>query len=440
MPVADAHPEPSSPEDGGAVRLSPEGHDPNSTERDPVRGPLRRLLIWFFLAQLGVFLAIGAVGGILLPLQVEEFDPADKTANLALITVVGAVAGLVVPPLAGVLSDRTRSRLGRRAPWLLAGAALGAASLVVLRGAGDLAGLTGLAVTYLLLLAGLNLMLGPFAAVLPDRVPRGVRGRFSAAGGLGVLLGMLGGQAVGSAFSDAPFAGHCLLAVLVVLGAAGFVRFNPDHPNQDDPRPALPWATFLRGFWVSPRAHPDFAFGFAGRLLTFIGYYLVNGYQLYLLQDYIGLGDDAVDWVPLFAGIALVTTVISTVVGGTVSDRLGRRKPVVIVSGVLIGLSLIGPWMLPSVTGFGVYAALAGLGFGAYMSVDQALLSEVLPSAQDSGKDLGVLNIAVALPQLIAPGVAGVIATSWGYAALFPIGLAASVAGAAAVLAIRSVR
>jgi MFS family permease len=87
------------------------------------------------------------------------------------------------------------------------------------------------------------------------------------------------------------------------------------------------------------------------------------------------------------------------------------------------------------------YSFVGGLGFGAYMSVDGALMSEVLPSKVDFGKDLGVLNIAATLPQTLGPAIAGAIVLIFhGYAALFPIGAVIAILGAIAVIPIKSVR
>lgn len=423
---------------GRAARcLSPEGHDPDSTERIRVTGRLRRLLVWFGLAQLGANLALGAAGSVLIPLQLQSFDPGNKAGNLAFVTIGGAVAAIIVPPVVGLLSDRTRGRYGKRAPWVLGGAILGAAGLVAL---GASSALLGILVAYMVVSVGLNVYLSAFLAVLPDRVPRGVRGLFSSVSGVGLLVGVLGGQGFGALFAAAPLAGYVVLAGVAAGFAVGFVLLNPDLPNLEEPRPHLQWRDGLRSFWVSPVAYPDFALGFTGRLLIFISYYLVSTYQLYLLEDYLQLGDKAVRWISIFAGISLAATLVSIVVGGPLSDRLGRRKPLVAISGSLIALSFVGPWVWPSLGGFFVYSIIGGLGFGAYLAVDQALLSEVLPSRDANGRELGILNIAIALPTAVAPALAGLLVSVWGYVSLFPVALVLALAGALIVLRIRSVR
>jgi MFS family permease len=420
-----------------APRLSPEGHDPLSTELVKVTGRLRRLLVWYGLASLGVYLALGAVAGVLLPLQIQGIDPAHKAGNLALVAAVGAIGGLLTQPIAGLLSDRTRGRLGRRAPWMLVGALVAAASMTVL---GLLDTLAGVVLTNLLVVVGLNLYQGPKSAVMPDRVPRRARGLFSAVGGLGVIVGTLGGSILGAVFATNLVAGYVVLAVVIAVAAGGFVLFNPDHDNRGEPRSPLRAGMLVRTFWVNPRRHPDFAFGFLGRLLTFAGYYLVSTFTLYLMQDYIGLGAGAVAMVPVLALTSMVATLVSTFIGGPLSDRTGRRKPAAIVAGLLIAAGFVAPWVLPTMTGMLIYAVLAGLGFGSYLAVDQALLSEVLPTTEDNGRYLGVLNIAVTGPQAIGAALAGVIVSGLGYAALFPIGVVIAAAGALAILPIKSVR
>ena len=422
---------------GVAPRLSPEGHDPLSNEPVRVTGRLRRLLVWTGVASVASFLSLGAVGGVLLPLQIQFIDPENKAASLALVTVVGALAGLVVQPVAGLLSDRTRSRIGRRFPWLLAGSLVTAGSMAVLGFVGTVA---GIALVFVVLSIGLSLNQGPAAAILPDRVPRRARGLFSAVGGLGVIFGSLGGATLGAFLAGSLVVGYVVLAALILAAAIGFIVLNPDHDNRDEPAAPMHWSMLVRTFWVSPRRHPDFAFGFLGRMLTFGGYYLVNTFTLYLLQDYIGLGPESVALIPLLAVVSMIATLISTFIGGPISDRTGRRKPAAVVAGLLIAISLIIPWVMPTITGMIIYAAVAGLGFGSYLAVDQALLTEVLPTTEDNGRYLGVLNIAVTGPHALGAALAGLIVSTVGYSALFPIGMVIAIAGSLAILPIKSVR
>ena len=407
-----------------------------------VRGRLLKLMLSMSVANLAIFGIWGAVPGILLPLQVQGIvgdDPTAKAGALAVIATIGAFAAMIAQPIAGTVSDRTRSRFGRRAPWMVGGVLIGGLALIGM-GLGNT--LVQVGIAWVIVQIAYNFAQGPLSAILPDRVPSAVRGTFSALSGLGLMLGALGGQIAGAAFATAIPAGYLVFAGVALVVLVLFVVLNPDRSNTGAPKPPFDVVAFRNTFWVSPVKHPDFFWGFTGRLLLFAGYFMVTGYQLYILQDYIGLGDKAVALVPLLGILSLAGTLISTLIGGPLSDKLGRRKIVVIVAGIVLAISLVIPLVMPTVTGMLIFSFVAGLGFGAYQSVDTALMSEVLPSKDDFAKDLGVLNIAATLPQTLAPGLAGLIVVAFGgaYTPLFPIGIVIAIVGAFAVLPIKSVR
>jgi MFS family permease len=220
-----------------------------------------------------------------------------------------------------------------------------------------------------------------------------------------------------------------------------FVVFNPDHSSTDLAREPFSVVEFLKTFWVSPVKHPDFFWAFTGRLLLYTGYFAVVGYQLFILQDFIGLGDAAGSVIPIFGLASLAGIVVSTLVSGPLSDKLGRRKIFVFLSSVVTGVAFLVPLVMPTFEGWLIFSVVSGLGFGMFGAVDTALMSEVLPSAKSFAKDLGVVNIAATLPQTLAPAVAGAIVLAFGgYAALFPIAILLSVLGAFAVWPIKAVR
>jgi len=405
-----------------------------------VRGRLLKLMLSMLVANVAIFAIWGAVPGILLPLQIQALV-GEKAQNgtLAIVATIGAFAAMVAQPIAGLVSDRTRSRFGRRAPWMVVGVLLGGLSLLFMSTAN---GVVQLAIAWVMVQVCYNFAQGPLSAILPDRVPSGARGTFASLSGLGLMLGSLGGSIVAAQFAKAIPAGYLTFAGIALIVIVLFVIINPDRSNKGEPKPPFNLAAFLQTFWVSPRKHPDFFWGFTGRLLLYAGYFMVTGYQLFILQSYIGLGDGAVAMMPLLSLVSLVGIIITTLVGGPLSDKLGRRKPVVIVAGIVLAISLLFPLIMPTLTGMFLFSFISGLGFGAYQAVDTALMSEVLPSKDDFAKDLGVLNIAATLPQTLAPGIAGAIIVAFGntYTALFPIGIVIALLGAFAVLPIKSVR
>ncbi|MFE5940826.1 MFS transporter [Streptomyces sp. NPDC056470] len=387
---------------------------------------------------MSIFVIWGAVPALLLAVQVGEHDEAQKVANLAVITAVGAGCAMIAQPVAGLLSDRTRSRWGRRTPWLLMGTLSGGCALIAL---GLQATLVGMTICWALVQICYNCAQGPLSAIMPERVPRQARGTFAAFSGAGTMLGLLCGQFMGSALRGAiPLAYTAAAAAAAVIMAA-FCVTNRESSSAGLPPIPFSMSGFLRAFRVSPVAHPDFYWAFTGRLLLTMGYTFLTGYQLYILSDYIGLGlDAAAEVLPLVALCTFVPLVLATVVSGPLSDRLGRRRLFIFLSGATLAAGLAVLWAVPTMTGMVVCTLISGVGVGFFQSVDTALITEVLPSEATFARDLGIVNIAATLPQAIAPGVAGVIVVHLGYSSLFPVGIALCLCGASAVWPIRSVR
>ena len=212
-----------------------------------------------------------------------------------------------------------------------------------------------------------------------------------------------------------------------------------------DPGQAPQWSIreFLGTLYVNPRDSPDFAWAFASRFLLVTGYAFLVTYQAYYLLAQVGIRKDDVAHT-IFVGTALQSAalVVTALVTGKLSDHFGRRKIFVGAAAVVYGLALFVVAGAPDVQGYVIGMAVGGLGFGVYMAVDVALVVDVLPDRDQAGKDLGVLNIAGALPFSLAPAIAPLILHLGGgsYGVLFTVAGGCAIAGAAAVLPIKAVR
>ena len=407
--------------------------------------PLRRLSIGLALVYVSI-LAINSGGlGILIPNLVADIDASRKVANLAIVTTVAFVANVFAQPIAGALSDATRSRFGRRSPWMVAGALLAAGFLVGLPLAGSV---VTIAVVWLMVQLGVNALQAAATALVPDRYPASKRGGVSGLIGVGITVGNAVGAVVAGSLAGQGMLPYLLLAGLVLVVVGGFVVLNPDRSSLNDVGAARPSVgAFFRGFWVNPRQHPDFAWAFAARFLMVIGFYGAQTFGLYILRDYIGLSDDASNAFAAKIGLVLLVGVLlSALASGVLSDRLGRRKPFIVWSSVVMALGLAVPLVYPTTTGVLVYSFLLGLGFGAYISIDLALMTEVLPAsmtagASSAGRDLAILGLATTLPQALSPSIAaGLVSLTGGYPVLFVAGIVFVLLGALAVVPIKSVR
>ncbi|WP_236567703.1 MULTISPECIES: MFS transporter [unclassified Nocardiopsis] len=143
----------------------------------------------------------------------------------------------------------------------------------------------------------------------------------------------------------------------------------------------------------------------------------------------------------LVTGTAAVFGTVFNPVGGPLSDRLDRRKLFALVCGIVSAPAMLIPYLVPTWTGMLVFAVVNGSAFGCFMAVDTAMATLVLPSEADAARDMGVLNIAAAGPQIIAPFVASaIILHLGGYGSLFPVGSAVGLLGAPAIVFVRGVR
>lgn len=398
---------------------------------------LRNLFVTLPLAILSFSVFWGGVQGVLLPIQVQAIDREGQDAALALIIGMGAIASMVAAPIAGALTDRTRSRIGGRAPWMIAGALSTFALAVALAFATSI---PLMAVIIVAIQFTTSLILTPVSTYIPDRVPVIKRGMFSAAFGLAQLVGNVVGQSVGAMFSDVIVAGYLvvggLLAALVLLFALTNVR-----SNLGEPKPPLSVVSLLQTFWVNPIKHPNFAWTFFGRFLLFTGYFPLWTFMLYLLQNYIGLGEEAVTVIPTMGLANLVGSILGTLAAGFAVQRLKRTKPVIFTSSIIIMAGLAVPLLAPSLESMLIYSVLAGFGMGAFISVDFVLITLVLPDAGSTGKDLGIINVTTTLPQTIGVTIGSLAIAAFGtYAALLPFGIIATGLGALLLFFIRGVK
>jgi len=402
----------------------------------------KRFMALLALSNLGLWMALFAPIQVLLAQQTEAIAAADKVAALGWVTGIGALVSLFANPLFGALSDRTTSRFGRRHPWHLGGAVVGALALIVL---GRQTTLVGVALWWCVVQAALNAMLAALTAEVPDQVPVAQRAVCSAWFGVTQPLGVVVGTLLVTAAVAGVAQGYAAVAAVLLLCALPFVLTTRNRRLRREERPPWQWRAFLAGFWISPRRHPDFGWAWMTRFLINLGNALATLYLLYFLRDKIRYerlfpGQTAEDGLLLLVLVYTAGVLIAAFAGGVLSDRSGRRKGHVMVSGIVMAAASLLLAFWPT-WGVALSAAgLMGLGYGLYVAVDQALITQVLPAAIDRGKDLGVINIANAAPQVLAPAVAAVlVAHGGGYAGLYAFAAAATLLGGVLVRQIRGV-
>jgi len=419
---------------------APEPSPAPSALAEPSSSPGRWWLLAMCLLNAGIMLALYAPIQVLLAQQSESIAPGWKEILLALTTAAGALSATVLNPVWGALSDRTTGRRGRRWPWVLGGLVASVGSLLLLATADSIAVLV---LGWVLAQAALNAMFAPIIAAIPDLVPVRERG---ASGGL-VAVSQTVGVALASGIpflTDSVGAAYVVIVVALAVLAIPYLLRSRDVPLRREELAAARAARVPRADRTAAdtAVRRDFRWAWVTRFLMQFGNALVLLFLFYYLQDGLALGrEEAEGGVFLLTAIYAATTIVTAVVGGVLSDRVGRRKPFVIASGLVVSVA----FAILALGGTFVTALIAaivlGLGFGMYQAVDFALITQVLPDSGDRGRDMGILNIASGLPQLVAPLVSIALIGGFGvnYALIFGLGGVVSLLGSILVVRIRGV-
>ncbi|MFR1436998.1 MAG: MFS transporter [Bifidobacterium dentium] len=383
---------------------------------------------------------LGIVSAVLLPMHYKTIEGVNPDALIGIVNAFTAVASLIANLMFGNFSDRSRSRFGRRTPWILFGAVLGGVTLFL---TGTTHNAVLLTIFYCACMFGLNCMIAPMVAILSDRVPSGIRGTMSAFYGAGATIGSPIGTMLGALFIKNLIPGFAVAGVLMFLGGVVSMLIMPKEESAD----FLPKDEgSLKDVLVSFRppafhgAH-DFYKAFVGRFCMLVSYQMIAVYQLYIIQNYIGQSvDESAVTVSVVSMIMMVMSLVGSFISGPVSDIIGRCKVPVVVASVLFAIGIAMPWVFPSSMGMYLFAGIAGLGYAVYSAVDQALLVDVLPNKEEAGKDLGILNMATTLGQMCGPIVMSALVVNLGYNFAFPTSIALAIIGCFFIMAIKKVK
>lgn len=402
--------------------------------------PTKRTLPGILLVSLVLFGTYGGLFAILLPLQLAIIDEGQKVQNFALVSTISFVFTLFAQPIVGAISDRTRSRWGRRAPWMLGGALVGGLGLLVM---GSLTSIVMIAILWVVIQVALNAVQGPLSAITPDRFARSKRGGASAMFGIGTQIGGTLGVMVAGELASNLGIGYAVFGIAVIVITVLYVVIDRDWSSKQAAVEPWSWKNFFSGFWISPKKNPDFAWAFAARFLLMLGYMVTSVMSFYILTDYIGMSlPEATAATVTLTLVSFFPGLVAIALSGWWSDKIGRRKIFIYAGSVVMILGLLAPLFLPNMTGMLILSIVSSVGFGLYMAVDAALMTEVLPGGGSSAaKDLGILNIATNIPQAMSPAIAGVIIISFGgYSMLFIFGIVFTVIAMLVTIPIKSVR
>lgn len=363
----------------------------------------RWFLVGYGAAQAGAFIAFIPLLTLLLPMQAEVIAGADKALLLSQVAMIGGVAAAFANIAFGALSDRGSGRFGRRRPWIMAGLAASAAALGLI-GAATTA--TALMLAVVAFQFAINALYAPLTAVVPDMVPNRQKGAVVALASLALPIAN-----VFTAVVVVALAASLRAQILAVIAAAS-VLIVPFALQLREPAVTVArdkrWRLSLAAF-----RDMKFALAFLSRLLTESGVAINTLFLLFLIQGQTA-GPRPWAWsdLELFSALLLVSTITSTLGGlsaGLLSDRAGRRAPFVITGGVGMAIALVLLACSSDWSSLLIAQTVFGLAHGVHAGSVSAMNAEILPDPAHAGRDLGLMNLAIALPQGLAPALAATV-------------------------------
>jgi MFS family permease len=404
----------------------------------------------FALSAFGIYVAVLApvYGG--LSVKIQDLVGLDEApALLGILTGLGAVFSSIVQPVAGRLSDRSTSRFGRRRPFILFGVVGTAIALIA---AGAAPNYPTLLIAWCFVQLFINIALAAHHTTLADQVPEKKRGGVSGIIGAATPAAILGGSAMLAVMPNT-FLRFAVPALFGLVTVVIFVIVLKDRVRTNKPETPFNLRQIFGSYWFNPRKNPDFGWAWLSKSLILLAFGGVSTYlTLFLATEYGMSTDEQLQFNLLAQVVSIGTLIVFSIIGGFLSDKVGRRKPFVFVAGLVLGLGTVLIALSPSFGEGGLGAlliaqAIIGAGAGTFFAVDQALCISLLPNPDEMAKDLGILNLAGTLPGAIAPFLAGLVFIplgnalfGGGYTLWFCIAGACGVIGAFLVLLIKGAK
>lgn len=370
-----------------------------------------------------------------LAVRLEELAPG-RPDLLGVLLGIGSAATLVVAPLTGVLSDRTRSRWGRRRPFTVAGITLGVAAVPVLATAPTV---PVLVVGWILSTIGWNTAGASIGNWQADRLPPRQRGTVSGLTGLTMQISpVLGILLVGTVRSETLLV--FALPALVGLVLAGAFAWRAEDPDSRGPAPEdrMTLRRILGSYGFDPRAFPDFTWNWIGRFVFFLGLSLTTGFTVFFFAQRLDLAvPDVAGVLALTSALSIGTALVGSLVGGRLSDRTGVRRPFVVAGAALFAAGSIVSATAGALSALLVGSLLASLGIALFSAVGQALSLDVLPHREtQAGRYTAITLFAQKIPGVISPLAAPLVLSLGGgenFTALYLTAAALALLGGALI-------
>lgn len=374
----------------------------------------------------------------LLPARIGVLDPVNKVKLVATFAAIAMIVALFANIIEGALSDRTRSKLGKRKPWIIGGSIISVMLFFVISWSPTIPILLAAWTVYQI---SLNAIVAPMVAIIADQVSPKYRGTVSSFYGVGMSIGAYGSGVVASRFLGNVDIGIWVFALIQVVLTVLSMVIIKEPSSIGEPRIPLKGKEILETFAFPIKNARDFYLALIGKFMMQTAGFMISGYQLYILTDYMKLNQSVTsNTIAIISMILMVTAIIFGAISGPIADKIGRLKVPVAFATFLIAVGGIFPFFDAKPWTMIVYAVIAGVGTGMYLAVDQALNIAVLPNPKTAAKDLGVMNLSATLGQIMGPVASGALISMAGYRMIFPSMAVVCIIGCVMIMCIKHVK
>jgi len=343
----------------------------------------------------------------------------NSSAVLGVIMTIDNLFGLIFQPFFGTLSDKTKTRFGRRMPFIITGIPLAALFFSIIPFYNEIGSLFPVDIRLIILMIsviGMNFFMSvyraPATALMPDATPAGLRSRangiITAMGGLGTIIAFLLGGKLFNIDYRLPFivGGAIMVVALIIL----FIfHKEPEEPYSADEEE------------VSEKADIGFLFGKKGKqsaisrtpsllymLLTvffwYCGFECLNAFfTLYCQEKFNILPGNATQMLAPMAVIFMICALPA----GYVAGKIGRKKSMIIGNAVVIGAFLI-IFMLTEPTYLSVLLGIAGIGWSLLTTNAYPAVAEMAPKGH-TGLYTGYYYVFTFAASIASPILYGLI-------------------------------
>lgn len=406
--------------------------------------PLKRLVPGLIIGPASWLGPYIATSSLFLPALIQHLDADNKINIVALFSALGMIVAAISNMVAGLLSDRTKSRFGKRTPWLVGGSFVFMLAMIF---ASMATSIPLLLLSWMLGQVALNFIVAPMVAWL-DLAPEDGKGTASSAyGGLGMALGNNGFTIIAAMFLGQFRLGFIIFGIITFIGTL-IAAFIVREPSNLDEKIETSASTKKKSFSIKellsifPKwsVGRDYYLALIGKLAQGIGNFAITGYLLFIMTDFLHKDTSATQHsIQLINIIMLIFGIAMGFIAGPISDKYKILKLPVGLSTIALGIGALSIFFLQNDIGIIIYAFMAGLGMGIWNSLDNLLNLRVIPDKDRVGLFLGIYNLGNTVTQAIAPVIAAFLISIIGFSSIFIMSFVLSIIGGIAILSIKSV-